>query len=1082
MPRRSRLPWRNVAEVVDVPEGAREPVPGPASGSQHTITGTIPPPDDGDDDEPGLGSADDFEPWLEQLAAAPALAVPRAPPVRAGLVIEDRYRVELKLGQGGMGVVYLARDLVLERPVAIKLHGIGIGDLSVSRLWREAKAMARLSHPNVVTVHEVGSFAGRVFIAMEYVDGGTLRTWLKERARGWPEILAMFLDAGRGLAAAHACGIVHRDFKPDNVLVGSDGRPRVGDFGVARGLVDTPQPARPSAAESTAGTHTPGSISDRLTTAGGAVVGTPAYMAPEQTGDDIDARVDQFAFCVTLFEALHGKRPFRGGTIAEIALAVEAGRIEPPVRAVPQWVSQALARGMAFDRDARFPDMAALLDALQRDPSRARKRWAGLAAVAGVAIVLVATRDPKPEPCADADAPVDEVWNDDARARIREAFANSGSALADSATELVLPALDAHAEALAEMRHEACVATNVRGEQSAQLLDRRMLCLERRRAELVATAEVFAAADARTVARAKDTLDGLGALAECADGERLLAGVPPPAPELADAVADVRDRLAHAHALWLAGRAREANLTCDEALAAARAVDYPPVLAEALVERGTFLGTESRTQEAIATLEDGFYAALQVGHEPPMATASFALVGRAAEGHMDAHQVEHWDRIATALVERAGGDPVRRARLLAQRAHADLQLGRLDDADRRGHEALRLMQEAGEEDEVRAMLIQVGRIVASEGRYVEARELDRLAFEAGIRARGPAHPVVANAAEALGRDVQFTGDTAGAVAMLRVALRIREDAFGPDTIVVADTLDSLAGALEHHGDIREALACYDRALAIIEGIEPRDDTSYAHVLNNAASVLHKAGELERALDYARRGVEVASATFGDDHYNTGLAHGTLASVLAEVEGPEAQLPELEQALERMLPSLGVGHPNVAGIYMSIARANAALGRFAAAELALGQAETGLRTQFAEDTVWFGHLAHARGDVRLAEQRWQDAELAFASAVQRLEAADGGAAHTGDAIRGWARAKLALGEHARARELFERALALLDHDDFDPRMRAAIRFELAQACWGAGDRVRARELAATSHDEIGPARRAEVDAWLAAHRR
>ncbi|MFY0580423.1 serine/threonine-protein kinase [Cystobacter fuscus] len=260
----------------------------------------------------------------------------------------DRYVVLEPLGQGGMGMVYAAYDSVLDRKVALKLLPPGDvdGDTEMTsgraRLLREAQAMARLSHPNVVAVYDVHQHGLQVFMAMELVEGQTLLQWQRQQKRGWKEILAAFLSAGRGLAAAHAAGLVHRDFKPTNVLVGKDGRVRVTDFGLAR--THNAPPEEPSEPEPSPGTRDTSpvkahSMLELELTQRGAVLGTPAYMAPEQfRGAAADARSDQFSFAVSLWEALYGERPFEGTTTGERRQNVLDGRIRtpPPTRTSPR--------------------------------------------------------------------------------------------------------------------------------------------------------------------------------------------------------------------------------------------------------------------------------------------------------------------------------------------------------------------------------------------------------------------------------------------------------------------------------------------------------------------------------------------------------------------------------------------------------------------------------------------------------------------------------------------------------------------------------------------------------------------------
>lgn len=292
-----------------------------------------------------------------------------------------RFAVLHLLGAGGMGQVYAAYDAELDRKIAIKLL---LAEDSVdaegrTRLLREAQAMARVSHPNVVPIFEVGEHEGGIFIAMEYVDGTTLRDWCAEASRSWRELVAVYLQAARGLAAAHGVGIIHRDFKPDNALVSVEGEPRVRvlDFGLA---------ALPGA-ELSGGVDVVASPSadDRLTLTG-AVMGTPAYMAPEQQrGGDVDARADVFALCVALYEAIYGVRPFAGATVTELFAAVQAGELRPPpegAESTPRELRDLLRRGLAVDPEARWPSMSALAEALagllDEKEERARDRRRGL--------------------------------------------------------------------------------------------------------------------------------------------------------------------------------------------------------------------------------------------------------------------------------------------------------------------------------------------------------------------------------------------------------------------------------------------------------------------------------------------------------------------------------------------------------------------------------------------------------------------------------------------------------------------------------------------------------------------------------
>jgi serine/threonine protein kinase len=300
-----------------------------------------------------------------------------------------RYIVNARLGEGGMGVVYAARDPSLDRKVALKLLHADLasdGRSSAGRLMREAQAMARLSHPNVVTVHDIGTYDNRLFMAMEMIEGQTLRQWLAERPRAWTEIVAAFQHAGNGLAAAHRVQLVHRDFKPENVLVGTDGRVCVTDFGLARSIaqVATPEPG--------GSTHSALAPAGLMFTKTGHQIGTPAYMAPEQfLGRATDARTDQFSFCVALYEALYGHRPFEGYNVETLSRNVLAGVPRTPMESrVPQAIHATVLRGLNVAPADRFHSMDELLaaltpDAHTRHPRRRVALWTAVAS--GVALV-----------------------------------------------------------------------------------------------------------------------------------------------------------------------------------------------------------------------------------------------------------------------------------------------------------------------------------------------------------------------------------------------------------------------------------------------------------------------------------------------------------------------------------------------------------------------------------------------------------------------------------------------------------------------------------------------------------------------
>ncbi|WP_342377718.1 serine/threonine protein kinase [Myxococcus stipitatus] len=314
-----------------------------------------------EEDEREAPASKPAQPPREQALGISALAFPKG--TRLG-----PYVLGEMLGLGGMGVVYVAEDTRLGRKVALKLlrpARQGVAEERRGRLLREAQAMARVSHPNVLPVFELGSAEGRDYLAMEWVEGTTLAGWLREQTHSWEEVLEKFLAAGAGLAAAHREGLVHRDFKPANVLVGKDGRVRVTDFGLVRRWQAEASPLDET---------------ELILTRAGTTLGTPAYMSPEQRrGKRLDARSDQYSFCVALYEALHGERPPQQNV--DEAPPPSSTRLRPSTGRIPEHVLSALSRGLSHSPAARFTSMEPLLQALSRSPGSREWRWLGVAAL-----------------------------------------------------------------------------------------------------------------------------------------------------------------------------------------------------------------------------------------------------------------------------------------------------------------------------------------------------------------------------------------------------------------------------------------------------------------------------------------------------------------------------------------------------------------------------------------------------------------------------------------------------------------------------------------------------------------------------
>jgi tetratricopeptide (TPR) repeat protein/predicted Ser/Thr protein kinase len=595
--RRPRV-WRGVAVSAKL---AGVVMAGPSMDSERLAAGTGSEPPRGERDE-GQLSAASLAATLTQLESAPLgpLGPMPTPGPRIG-----RFTILERIGAGSMGVVYTAYDDVLDRKIAVKVLRDG-GPAASLRLLREAQAMARVAHPNVVTVHEVGTADDQVYVAMEFIRGVTLQVWQSGPGRGWREIVEAYIQAGRGLAAAHAAGLIHRDVKASNMMIGDDGRVRVLDFGLVRAL----EGALSDGSDGSGGPDGSGSglqTGLRLTHAGD-VLGTPAYMSPEQIrGAAVGPESDQFSLCVALYEALHGELPFAGDSLAALYRSIQRRRLPDPPRAsrVPNWLRQVLLRGLHPAPELRYPTMDALVRALGASSVRRRRLWIAVGAAAAVSAALagfLAARSQGPGLCSGAEAQLADVWGPGQRARVERALAVAGPQLAEELRPRVAASLARYSDAWKRAHEDACLA-HARGEQSGVLLDRRMACLEQRKAGLREAVGVLAEADAEVVREALRVVHDLPPIARCNDVEALAAAVSPPAdPAVAAEVARLRTLLARGEALAHAGRIAEAVQLGDEVVQAAGGVDYRPLAAEALLMRakvGLKLAVDPRDRERL---------------------------------------------------------------------------------------------------------------------------------------------------------------------------------------------------------------------------------------------------------------------------------------------------------------------------------------------------------------------------------------------------------------------------------------------------------------------------------------------------
>jgi tetratricopeptide (TPR) repeat protein len=898
-------------------------------------------------------------------------------------------------------VVVAARDRLLDRRVAIKVlrHGFGGGaDRAAARLLREARAMALLQHPGVVTVFEVGTHDGRIFLAMELVDGATLAEWLREAPRTWREIVDVFVRAGRGLAAAHRLGMVHRDFKPENVLVGRDGQVRVTDFGLVGMARGDDEPAAAAATTNAA----PSSLDQPLTRTG-ARLGTPRYMAPEQhLHQPVTARADQFAFCVALHEALYGAPPFPGQTLHELRDRVLSGQPTPPPagaeRDAPPRLRGLVLRGLALAPDARWPDMAALLDALARDPSAARRRrWSlaagGAAVVGAVAIGFAAVtalgRSAEPPPCPSPAPRLAGVWDAPVRAAARSAFAATSRPYAADTFARAAAALDGYARGWVAMRTEACEATAVRHEQSAALLDRRMQCLDRRLTELGALTQLFRGhSDPVVVDRAVPAALGLTPLAGCADADGLLAQVPPPAdPAARTEAAAVRAELARSVALTRAGKPKDALAAVTPLVPRARALGHAPVLAEVLLQLGTMQRDVGDPKVAEATIIEAARTGAEARDDALVARALIEQMwiagyrgGRRAEALALAPYIE-------AAVTRAGGDPLILGGMYRYQAILLGAEGKFPEALVVGQRALELYSRANPEGrEVANALVTLGNIHIDRDDLAQAHAAYDHARAIFARLYGPDHPDVATAQSNLANVLLKQGKLAAALEAYRATLAVTERVSGPESQRAGMVLSNVGIVLDGLERWDEAHAANLRALAIYEKNLGRDHPDLVEPLANLGDEMLARQRFAEAEGYYGRALAIREAALGKDSVRTAYPLEMMARLRIHQRRFGDALAMGRRILAIRERSLPAGNPQIGSALVLVGEAEAGA-RVADARAGLADIERGMALLTASSAVspddlgdaWFAlaRTARAAGQIARAAAAAERARTTYA---------------------------------------------------------------------------------------------------------
>ncbi len=765
-----------------------------------------------------------------------------------------RYRILHQIGRGGLGEVYAAFDEHLARRVAIKLaRPDRMSARQQQRLVHEARAMARLSSRYVVEVFDAGVRDGRVFIAMELVAGTTLGGWCKQRPRSVAEILEVFIGAGTGLLAAHEAGLIHRDFKPANVLIGGDGVPRVTDFGLAI-------PAEPTSGSAGSGPGRP-------------AAGTPAYMAPEQrAGERVDARADQFAFCVALRQALRPE-PDTGPS--------PRGRIPPGVEA-------AVARGLSPNPDQRFESMAGLLGALSPAPGRRRMRWGlSLVGLGGVALLgWLGGGSRPPTPCEAGLTRARAQWNESREVALREAFIATGAPAAAVASQRTAERLTRWDRQWRSSWATACAAMP----DATAARPRHLDCLTQRHGRFSALVSRLMQPDVGLVGRGAAAAAELSPPVECLDptADARVPGPPPDA--LAEAMA-LRDELAQVHADDLAGRVAQGLARAEQLVDRAAAFGYAPVLAEANFRLGRLHERAGSYEQARPALEDAYYLAARNGQVRLQADASTMLVTVLGIRLQAPRAAAPWLRHAEAAVDRLD-DRRRQAAVLVASAGMRAQQGRHAQARADYDRALTLQRAVFEPGHptLAATLNNLGTVAAAEGNFGAAQDALGQAVVALEGAYGAQHPSVAGALGNLGAVESHLGHTEVAIEYQQRALAILRGRLGDTHPTLAPLLANLGRMRLAQGDPSAARPLFARALAIRRAAlgDEHPEVAYAHV--HLADADRRLGALRSAEEHYRRGLEILGSGVGGIEWRAGYAHaglGWVALARSQVEAATA---------------------------------------------------------------------------------------------------------------------------------------------------------------------------------------------------
>ncbi|MCA9690142.1 MAG: tetratricopeptide repeat protein, partial [Myxococcales bacterium] len=691
---------------------------------------------------------------------------------------------------------------------------------------------------------------------------------------------------------------------------------RVADFGLARAVTrrtDAPEGDAPARVEAAGNDERyserwelTGASTVTTVTPQHGIVGTPAYMAPEAfTGADVDARADQFSFCASLFEAIHGRLPFAGKSIPELLANVEAGALTTADddADVPAWLRGVMIRGLATDPAARYPSMQALTAELERGRGLVRRRLltslAALVVALLIGVVVLAVDEDAP-PCGDVEAPIEQAWSAERRAAVAGVFAASKAPYAGETGAYVLRAADALRDDWIAQRRDACEATRVQEIQSEAIMDLRVACLERVRYELAAFVELLEVGDPRTVENAAAAIAAVKSPERCGEIDRLMAHarvVDDPA--LAAEVARLEQGLARVWAAHYAGAVATSSAALDELLPAIEATSFGPLRAEALRARANIRLGRGEYRDAQADLEEAYFTALASGEDEEALGSAHLLAYALAVGRVDTDAAMGWLRHARALLERRSS-PTREVAAVSYTEGVVLEIsGQSAQAVERFEQALAQFERLPERDPLVEQRLHNALAISLDAlaRFDEARSHYRHAIAVIEEVRGREHPELIDVVGNLGLNLVDSGRHVEAIPQLERARDLARATYGADGNATAIARLNLGAALEVAGDEARAADEFAAALAILEVTQGPDHLDVALCLTNLGLIRESQGQLEEALSLQRRALAIARANYDAGHVELALYLGNTASALLSSGLAEEALPLAREAVD-----------------------------------------------------------------------------------------------------------------------------------------------------------------------------------------